>query len=67
MEDLDFPRGSVKNPPASAGGASMIPVPGRSPGEGNGNPPQNSCLENSMQTDVLQFMGSQKSWTRLSD
>ena len=39
----------VKNPPANAeaaGDASSIPGPGRSPGEGNGNPLQYSCLEN---------------------
>ena len=28
----------VKNPPASAGDADLIPGLGRSPGEGNGNP-----------------------------
>ena len=41
----------VKNPPASAGDdrdAGLIPGSGRSPGEGNGNPLQYSCLENSM-------------------
>ena len=27
---------------------SLIPELGRSPGEGNGNPLQNSCLENPM-------------------
>ena len=37
---------------------------GRSPGEGNGNPLQYSCLENSMdEPGGLQSMGSQKSWT----
>ena len=36
----------VKNPPASAGDVSSIPGSGRSPGEGNGNPLQYSCLEN---------------------
>ena len=42
-----FAGGSVvKNLPANAGDASSIPDPGRSPGEGNGNPPQYSCLEN---------------------
>ena len=35
----------VKNPPAIQG---STPGPGRSPGEGNGNPLQYSCLENSM-------------------
>ena len=41
----------VKNPPADAGDAGdvgSIPGLGRSPGEGNGNPPQCSCLENPM-------------------
>ena len=38
----------VKNPPANAGEAGLIPESGRSPGEGNGNPLQYSCLENSM-------------------
>ena len=35
----------VTNPPASAGDAGSIPGPGRSPGGGNGNPLQYSCLE----------------------
>ena len=44
-----FPGGSVaKNPSASEGDAGSIPGLGRSPGEGNGNPLQYSCLENSM-------------------
>jgi len=34
----------VKNPPANAGDAGLIPELGRSPGEGNGNPLQYSCL-----------------------
>ena len=41
----------VKNLPASAGDTrdmSMIPGSGRSPGVGNSNPLQYSCLENSM-------------------
>ena len=38
----------VKNPPASAGDAGLIPGTGRSPGEGNGNPGQYSCLQNPM-------------------
>ena len=39
----------VKNLPASARDlrdAGLIPGSGRSPGEGNGNPLQYSCLEN---------------------
>ena len=44
-----IPSGSaVKKPPANAGDAGLIPGPGRSPGEGNGNPLQYACLENSM-------------------
>ena len=34
------------NPPANAGDLGSIPVSGRCPGEGNGNPLQYSCLEN---------------------
>ena len=36
----------VKNPPAKAGEVGSIARLGRSPGEGNGNPLQYSCLEN---------------------
>ena len=47
-----FPGGSVvKNPPADAGDirdAGSNPGLGRSPGGGNGNPLQYSCLENPM-------------------
>ena len=41
----------VRNPPASAGDvrdSGLIPVSGRSPGGGHGNPRQHSCLENHM-------------------
>ena len=42
-----FPGGSVvKNLPANPRDKGLIPGLGRSPGEGNGNPPQYSCLEN---------------------
>ena len=34
----------VKNPPANTGDAGSIPGSGRSPGEGNGNTLQHSCL-----------------------
>ena len=45
---MDFSGGSVvKNPPAKAGDMGSIPGSGRSLGEGNGNPLQHSCLENS--------------------
>ena len=36
----------VKNRPANAGDSGSVPGSGRSPGEGNGNPLQYSCLEN---------------------
>ena len=38
----------VKNLPVSAGDVGLIPGSGRSPGEGNGNPLQYSCLGNPM-------------------
>ena len=45
---IRFPGGSVvKKPPANAEDMSSIPVLGRSPGEGNANLLQYSCLENS--------------------
>ena len=46
----------VKNPPASAGDIGDLgstPGLGRSPGEGNGNPLQYSCLEISMERGAL--------------
>ena len=44
---MGFSAGStVKNLPASAGDAGSILRSERSPGEGNGNPLQYSCLEN---------------------
>ena len=47
---MGFPGGAVvKNLPANAGDTGdvgLIPGLGRSPGEGNGNPLQCSCLEN---------------------
>ena len=47
---MGFPGVSVvKNPPANAGDLGSIPGSGRSPGEGNGNPLQYSCLENPME------------------
>ena len=46
---LGFLGGSVvKNPPAKVGDVGSIPGLGRTPKEGNGNPPQQSCLENPM-------------------
>ena len=47
--NLGFPGGSeVKNPPINSGDMRLIPGSGRSPGEGNGNPLQYSCLGNPM-------------------
>ena len=65
-----FPGGLVvKTPPPSAGDVGSIPGSGRSPGEGNGKPLQYSCLGTPMDRGTwrLQFMGLQKSQTRLSD
>ena len=45
----------VKNTPANAGDirdVGWIPGSGRSPGEGNGNPLQYSCLENAMNRGI---------------
>ena len=46
----------------NAGDWGSIPGSGRSPGEGNGNPLQYSCLENPMDEEPggLQSMGSQR-------
>ena len=56
-----FPGGSVvKNLPANAGDAGLIPGSGRFPGEGNGYPLQYFCLGNSMEPGGLQSMGSQR-------
>ena len=61
----------VKNPPANAGDSrnmGSIPGSGRSPGVGNGNPLQYSCLENFMDRGAWQatFPGAAESWTWLS-
>ena len=62
----DFPGGSdVKESACNGGDPSSIPGSGRSPGEGNGNPFQYSCLENPMDGGVWQatLHGVTKSWT----
>ena len=38
----------IKNPPANAGDVGLIPELGKSPGEGDDNPLQYSCLGNPM-------------------
>ena len=61
-----FPRGSnSKESACNVGDPSLIPGYGRSPGEGNGNPLQYSCLENSVDRGAWQAMvhGVTKSWT----
>ena len=54
----------VKNSPANAGDrrdVGLIPGPGRSPGAGNGNPLQYSCLESPWtESGGLQFIASQR-------
>ena len=49
MQEIVTVGGSVvNNPPANAGDMDLIPELRRSPGEGNGNPLQYSCLGNPM-------------------
>ena len=57
---MGFPGSSeVKASACNVGDLGSIPGSGRSPGEGNGNPLQYSCLENPMEPGRLQSMGSQ--------
>ena len=58
----------VKNPPTNAGDTGLIPGSGRSPGGGNDNPLQYSCLERSMDRGAWQatIHGVAKSQTQLS-
>ena len=44
----------LRSLPTSAGDAGLIPGSGRSPGEGNGNPFQYSCLGNPMDRGAQQ-------------
>ena len=59
----------VKNLPVNAGDSGLIPGSGRSPGEGNGNPLQYSCLGNPMDRGAWQgtvhMVRVAKSWTQL--
>ena len=49
LQTWGFPGGSDgKESACNAGDEGLIPGSGRPPGEGNGNPLQYSCLENSM-------------------
>ena len=64
---MDLPHSSVgKESVCSAGDLGLIPGLGRSPGEGNGNPLQYSCLENPMDRGGYSAWGH-KSGTQLSD
>ena len=57
------PGGStVKESAYDAGGMGSIPGLGRSLREGNGNPPQYSCLENSMDRGVWQVTVHYNPW-----
>ena len=61
---MEFLGSSVgKESACNAGNLGLIPGLGRSPGEGNGNPFQYSCLENPMDREPgrLQSMESQES------
>ena len=50
LRKADFPGGSDgKASSYNVGDPGSIPGSGRSPGEGNGNPLQYSCLENPME------------------
>ena len=52
---MGFLGGSVvKNPPAKSGDVGLILGPGRSPGEGSGNPFQYSHMENPMDRGAWQ-------------
>ena len=67
---LGFPGGSeVKTSACNAGDLGLIPGLGRSPGGGNGNPLQYSCLENPMDRQAwwATVHGVTKSLTRLSN
>ena len=67
---MGFPGGSeVKASACNVGDLGSIPGSGRSPGEGNGNPLQYSCLENPMEGGAwwATIPGVTKSRTRLNN
>ena len=59
----------VKNPPANVGDVGLMAGSGRSPGEGNGNSLQHSCLGNPMDRGAWRATvpGVTESDTKLSD
>ena len=60
---VKYPGGSDgKESTCHIGDLNSIPGLGRSPGEGNGNPLQYSCLENPMDRGAWQAIGDTKSW-----
>ena len=68
--DEGFPGDSdSKESACNAGNLGLIPGLGISPGEGNGNPFQYSCLENFLVRGAwgATVHGVTKIWTRLSD
>ena len=70
VNGVGFPGGSVvQNLPANAGDTGWIPGSGRSPGGGNGNPLQYSCLENPMDRGAwwAAVYGVAKSQTQLKN
>ena len=70
---MGFPDGLTHKESAcnagDTGDAGSVPGSGRSPGEGNGNLLQCSCLENSMDKGAwwTTVNGVAKSWTRVRD
>ena len=67
---MGLPDGSdIKESACDSGDWGSIPGSGRSPGEGNGNPLQYSCLGNSMDRGAWRVTvhGVARSWTRLSN
>ena len=67
---LGFPAGSDSKESAfNAEDQALTPGSERFPGEGNGYPPQYSCLENPMDRGAWRAIvhGFTKSWTQLSD
>ena len=70
LRKVGFPGGSEDKASAcKAGDPGSIPGLGRSPGEGNGNPLQYSCLENPMDREAWRATVHRvaRSRTRLSD
>ena len=69
--DVVLPTGcsDSKESACTAGDLGLIPGVGQSPGRGNGNPLQDCCLENPMDTGAWQAIvhGVEKSQTQLSD